>query len=475
MPTSPRTLRRIVRILLPPLVAAAASACGGDGPPTGSGGDVTVTLSPGTLTLHAYQEAQLDATVRRGGTAVTAKVTWRSSDTTVAVVLATGVVRARVPGSATITASGGGATATAEVTVAPDLNPGEFRAPFAGEWRNTTAFDHDIPRQFQPHFDNGYLLTFWGERLADIDGHNGYDWGLPVGTPVLAAGPGTVSFAGAESPFFCPLLNATVSGLWVDVAHGVAPHELVYTQYGHFSRIDVRPGDRVAAGQQLGLSGTTGCSTGPHLHFSVFRTRKDGRAVAMDPYGWHAAGSDPWAADSAGIASLDAWGAAPLLFRQVSQDPALLGGASPSITAVRYMGGDDAHNPNNEFVDVAVNPQVAQAELGGYTLRNPAGERFTFPPGTRVAGGTPVRVYSGTGTNTPTTLYWGRTTPAWSNVSGCAVLDDASGQPLVGVVWRGGSCPASARAPSLILAAPHPLDAPSPHAAELHRPTPFPR
>lgn len=451
-----------------------AAACGGDGPTTGSGeGEVTVTLSPDTLTLHAYEAAQLDATVRRGGAPATAKVTWSSSDTTVAVVLATGVVHALAPGLATISAHSGGAVATTRVGVVPDLAPGEFRAPFAGEWRNANAFDHAIPREFQPHFDNGYLLTFWGEHLGDIDGHNGYDWSLPVGTPVLAAAPGTVNFAGAEPPFFCPLLNATVSGLWVEVAHGVAPRELIYTQYGHFSRIDVQPGQRVAAGQQLGLSGTTGCSSGPHLHFSVFRTRGDGRPVAMDPYGWHAAGGDPWAADSAGVASLDLWGAAPPLFRQVTFDPALLGGASPSIVVVRYMGVDDAHNLNNEFVEIAVNPQVAQAELGGYTLRNQAGERFTFPPGARVAGGAPLRVYSGTGAATPTALYWGRNTPAWDNTGGCAILSDASGQSLAVFGWRGASCPASpsASAPSRLLAEPRLLDARSPRAAELHRPT----
>jgi murein DD-endopeptidase MepM/ murein hydrolase activator NlpD len=73
--------------------------------------------------------------------------------------------------------------------------------------RSGSVFDHDLPFEFAD--TNGYLVSFWGEKLSGIDGHNGYDFLVAEGTPVHAAGPGTVSFAGGETPFFCPLLNAT--------------------------------------------------------------------------------------------------------------------------------------------------------------------------------------------------------------------------------------------------------------------------
>jgi len=85
--------------------------------------------------------------------------------------------------------------------------------------------------------------------------HTGQDFAVPIGTPVLAAGAGTVIFAG-----------------W-DGAYGNAVHLLhadgVATWYAHLSRIDVGPGNTLAAGEQIGLSGDTGNTTGPHLHFEV--------------------------------------------------------------------------------------------------------------------------------------------------------------------------------------------------------------
>ncbi|HEX8904476.1 MAG TPA: peptidoglycan DD-metalloendopeptidase family protein, partial [Longimicrobiaceae bacterium] len=475
MPTIRPCPRHPALALLPSLAAALlASACGGDGPPTDPGADVTVELSSTTLTLTSYAKAQLDATVRRNGSPIASGVVWSSSDTTIALVTATGEVRGRIPGTATITAKIGSSKAVATVTVAPELNLGEFRAPFDGQWRNSTAFDHDIPRQFQPAFDNGYLLTFWGEKLtSDIDGHNGYDWALPTGTPVLAAGPGTVSFAGSEQPFFCPLLNTTTAGLWVSVAHGVAPHELLFTQYGHFSRIDVVPGQHVVAGQQLGLSGTTGCSTGPHLHFSFFRKRADYRTVVMDPYGWHGGGGDRWASDTAGIASVDAWGAAaPVLFRETRGTAASLATDRPGIAAVRWMGPDDAHNPNNEFVEIVVSAALGVADLGGFSIRSQLGERFTFPAGARVNAGAPVRVYSGAGASSATAYYWGRSTPVWTNGGGCAVLENASGQPLWAAAWGSSNACAGQfdRSTLLSAVASAPLEASSPHAAEMLKP-----
>jgi murein DD-endopeptidase MepM/ murein hydrolase activator NlpD len=88
-----------------------------------------------------------------------------------------------------------------------------------------------------------------------LGGHEGVDLATNVGTPVHAAGGGTVAYAG---------WNDTGYGNVVVIAHGP-----VFTIYGHMSSLSVRCGQSVTAGQQIGLSGNTGNSTGPHLHFEM--------------------------------------------------------------------------------------------------------------------------------------------------------------------------------------------------------------
>lgn len=78
------------------------------------------------------------------------------------------------------------------------------------------------------------------------------------------------------------------------------------TIYGHLSRVGVTAGDTIAAGATIGWSGNTGCSGTPHLHFGVFKGRDDTFAV-IDPYGWHAATTDPWEVDPRGTSSVWLW------------------------------------------------------------------------------------------------------------------------------------------------------------------------
>jgi murein DD-endopeptidase MepM/ murein hydrolase activator NlpD len=85
--------------------------------------------------------------------------------------------------------------------------------------------------------------------------HSGVDIGVDAGTPVGAAAPGVVAFAG-------PL---AVRGNFVAVDHGLG----VYTGYAHLSQIIAPVGTRVATGDVIGRVGTTGLSTGPHLHWEV--------------------------------------------------------------------------------------------------------------------------------------------------------------------------------------------------------------
>ncbi len=119
-----------------------------------------------------------------------------------------------------------------------------------------------------PGFEFG---SGFGMRTDPIDGsqkmHKGIDIGAPAGTPIAAAADGVVTWAGERGGY----------GRLVVIDHG----DGVETRYAHQSRLDVVPGQRVTAGQTIGAVGSTGRSTGPHLHFEV---RLGGEAV--DPLQW---------------------------------------------------------------------------------------------------------------------------------------------------------------------------------------------
>src|SRR5438445_7606297 len=92
----------------------------------------------------------------------------------------------------------------------------------------------------------------------------GTDIALPTGTTVRAAAAGVVAHAGTDTAY----------GLFVLLRH-IDGYE---TMYGHASRLVVREGDSVVAGQVIALSGSSGRSTAPHLHFEI---RREGKS--LDP------------------------------------------------------------------------------------------------------------------------------------------------------------------------------------------------
>ncbi len=92
--------------------------------------------------------------------------------------------------------------------------------------------------------------------------HAGLDVAIPVGTPIRAAGEGLVAEASSHPEY----------GLFVRLRH----ENGFESMYGHASRLLVSTGDSVAAGQVIALSGSTGRSTAPHLHYEIFR---GGRSV----------------------------------------------------------------------------------------------------------------------------------------------------------------------------------------------------
>jgi hypothetical protein len=150
--------------------------------------------------------------------------------------------------------------------------------------RIRSLFDHDKPDYEQ----DGIFVSYNGTRLtnADInsctpgvscyDGHNGYDLDMRF-EPVLSEAAGNVIRAG----WYNPVNHNDAFGLWVAIDHknGMA------TVYGHLSAITVTNGDAVGVQWQVGTSGTSGSSTGPHLHMGTYYLNNIAWQPT-DPFGW---------------------------------------------------------------------------------------------------------------------------------------------------------------------------------------------
>lgn len=104
----------------------------------------------------------------------------------------------------------------------------------------------------------GVVYSLFGVRWGQM--HSGLDISAKAGTPVLAGREGTVEYAGRKGGY----------GNLVILRH----KDGYETYYGHLSVISVKEGDGIAKGQKIGLVGSTGKSTGPHLHFEI---RKDNK------------------------------------------------------------------------------------------------------------------------------------------------------------------------------------------------------
>ncbi len=115
------------------------------------------------------------------------------------------------------------------------------------------------------------ITSGFGYRRDPFNGsgamHAGIDFRGPMGSPVFAAADGRVSFVGQKSGY----------GNVVEITHGNG----MLTRYAHLSRFDVKVGQQVAAGAIIAGLGSTGRSTGPHLHFEV---RINDRAVNPRPF-----------------------------------------------------------------------------------------------------------------------------------------------------------------------------------------------
>lgn len=123
-----------------------------------------------------------------------------------------------------------------------------------------------IPPSYIKPIYGGRITSYFGGRRDPINGsasnHGAVDWGCPLGTAVMASSSGTVVKAGWVNSY----------GYVVYINHPDGRQ----TRYAHLSRIIVSTGQSVRQGQTIAYSGSTGRSTGPHLHFEM---RIDGRAV----------------------------------------------------------------------------------------------------------------------------------------------------------------------------------------------------
>lgn len=156
---------------------------------------------------------------------------------------------------AAILVGGAHTTGPASVVGQSAVAPGKLLLPVSGavltQGYGCTPFVLEPPAAFCP---SGHF-------------HSGIDLAAPLGTPLHAAAGGAVLVANRPSGY----------GLYVIIDHGGG----ISTLYGHLDSTFLTSGDGVAPGQQIGRMGSSGLSTGPHLHFEV---RRQGRAE--DPVTW---------------------------------------------------------------------------------------------------------------------------------------------------------------------------------------------
>jgi len=133
----------------------------------------------------------------------------------------------------------------------------------------TLILSRELARQLVPGrrpVESGYISSFFGQRADPFTGesafHAGLDFAGAPGTRVLAVADGVVSYAGRDKGY----------GKLIEITHGGG----YVTRYAHNASVLVPPGQTVRRGDAIALMGSTGRSTGPHVHFEVLR---DGRPV----------------------------------------------------------------------------------------------------------------------------------------------------------------------------------------------------
>ncbi len=185
-----------------------------------------------------------------------------------------GIAAAPAHAGDTNTAAVVGAIDTSKISgTAQDGDDAQFQQLFA-KWEEPTSVGPAKLRVAVPSrmpLEDTRLTSDFGMRTHPVLGgrrnHKGVDLSAPSGTPIYATADGFVSKAEWYSSY----------GNYVSIEHGAE----LQTRYAHMSRIAVAPGTRVKKGEIIGYVGSTGRSTGPHLHYEV---RIGGEAVNPIPY-----------------------------------------------------------------------------------------------------------------------------------------------------------------------------------------------
>jgi len=265
------------------------------------------------------------------------------------------------------------------------------------------------------------------EPAATVDGvhyahyHAGIDLAMRAGTPILAAANGTVIFAGRQSD------GAVV----VKIRHD----DDYVTLYGHLNPdLDVKVGDRVSRGQEVGKEGSTGKSTGPHLHFGLYT--KAGKAVDPTPYlksgrlpdtltlaspsSVSDAGSTSWESSASVLARFDAV-ASKIPYAGQIRAAAIANGIDPLLLAALVSNESNFHANSVSGAGAKGLTQLMPKTASGMGVSNP------FDPQQNLDGGA---------------KYLGLQLKRFGRVD--KALAAYSKGP--GTVWRAGGVPTSAKA-----------------------------
>lgn len=146
-------------------------------------------------------------------------------------------------------------------------NDGQFYDEHASNFSSSGTFMR-FPIPSQRKVSSGFSPNRKNPVTGRVQPHNGTDFAVPVGTPILAVADGVIVKATSHPD----------AGRYVIIRHG----GVYSTTYMHMSKLLVKPGDKIKQGQKIGLSGNTGRSTGPHLHFEFRISNRPVDAMRVD-------------------------------------------------------------------------------------------------------------------------------------------------------------------------------------------------
>jgi len=213
-------------------------------------------------------------------------------------------------------------------------------------WAATATATPATSPELVPFAGTRTLTATWGAPSGGYHAYPAIDIGMPTGTPVYAAGAGTI----VASHSGCPVGNLESTcginnlGNMIQIAHPDGRH----SRYGHLSSLVVASGN-VAAGQLIGYSGSSGKSTGPHLHYQ--ETNGSSYTAAVDPGTWVACH---------GAARVDYVNLQTLVHQAVRNDgygcaagPVGDGGLvrTPNGNVYRIVGGAPLHMSRCDYTD----------------------------------------------------------------------------------------------------------------------------